>query len=81
MHLQRVCDREKHGGYRWRVATVVADRMVKSVHPMIDGFMTEEYLSSAEKTKEEEERRMFEDKSVEVDVLVLVYYVFLIAEE
>lgn len=27
--------------------------MVTSMHPMIDGFMTKEYLSSAEETKEQ----------------------------
>jgi hypothetical protein len=25
--------------YRWRFAAAIVDRMVKSVHPMIDGFM------------------------------------------
>ena len=51
---------------------MVADRMVKNVLSMIDGFMTEENLSSVEKTKEEKERRVFEDKSVELCVFVPV---------
>lgn len=47
--------------------------MVTSVHPMIDGFMTKEYLSSAEETKEAKERRVFEVKSVEVGVIVVMF--------